>query len=100
MPWETSNRREELPDSWHRIKKAVRERAGGRCEHLFPRGGRCPETGTDCDHIGDRDVHELWNLQWLCGRHHDMKTQQESAEARRLIAAKGRHPVEKPPGLL
>lgn len=98
MPWVTSNRRDELPENWPALRQAVKRRAGGRCEYRFPNGGRCREPGTDADHAGDRNDHDT--LAWLCRRHHDLRTQQQSAEARRIIAAKGRHPVERPPGLL
>lgn len=100
MPWVTSNRRDELPDNWPALRQAVKRRADGRCEYRFPNGGRCREPGTDCDHVGDREDHSPGNLQWLCSRHHQMKTQSQSADARRIIAAKGRHPVERQPGLL
>lgn len=94
----TGARAAELPSDWQQRRRACRDAAGGRCEYRFPRGGRCPEQGTDADHALSRDDHD--HLQWLCRRHHQMKTQQESAAARRVIAAKGRHPVERHPGML
>jgi hypothetical protein len=43
------------------------------------------------------DPADLW---MLCAWHHRKKTEQESAEARRKILAKGKMPVRKHPGLL
>lgn len=94
----TGARKLELPPDWEARRRRCKEAAGGRCEYRFPRGGRCPDPGTDADHASSRDNHD--DLAWLCRRHHQMKTQVESAAARRAIAVKGRHPVERPPGLL
>ena len=100
MPWTTdgsSERRLALPPDWDQRRRKCRDAAGGRCEHRFGNGGRCPEPGTDADHSGDRDDHDT--LTWLCRRHHTMRTQQQSAAARRAILAKAKMPVERHPGL-
>ena len=100
MPWETSNRREELPSNWPQIRQQVGDRDGWVCQ--WPRdGGRrvCGSPANQCDHKNDRDSYALGDLWMLCGFHHKGKTQQESAEARRVIQAKAKHPVERHPGL-
>lgn len=99
MPWETSNRKAELPTGWDAIRTRVLGRDRYRCQ--WPREGRrdgiCGAAATDVDHKLNRDDHRDEALWSLCGWHHSQKTQQESAEARRAIAAKGLHPVEKHP---
>jgi 5-methylcytosine-specific restriction protein A len=102
MPWETtgsSKRRLELPADWSQRREETKRLAGGRCQWRMPNGGRCPEPGTDCDHVGDSWDHSVTNRRWLCRRHHNMHTGQQSAEARRALAAKAKHPVERHPGL-
>lgn len=100
MPWETSNRRQELPPNWYSgIRPRILERDGHRCQWRRTRG-ICGSPANQVDHIGDRHDHSDDNLQALCAWHHRKKTEQESADARRKIAAKGRLPVERHPGLL
>lgn len=86
MPWHTSSRRQQLPPNWNTIRRAVRERADGTCEHPG-----CTAPGTDCDHITDPTDHSLDNLQWLCLPHHKAKTQADLAATR----AKLRHPMNR-----
>lgn len=83
----------ELPANWDReLRPAVRARAGGRCEAQLDTGERCPEQGTDADHIGDRHGHGLANLRWLCPWHHRWRTALQGAEATAKAKAKLRHP--------
>ena len=97
MAWGTRGRT--LPRDWSRRRALTRDRANGRCEWTDEHG-RCPEPGTDCDHVGDRDDHRLSNLRWLCRWHHNIHTAAQSAEARALVDAKRWHPVEPHPGRL
>ena len=98
MPWETSDRKAELPPDWEARRRRCRDAAGGRCQGFDSvTRKRCALPGTDADHRGDPDDHD--DLQWLCGHHHMLKTQQESARARRANQAKLRHPVEVHPAL-
>lgn len=82
MGWETSNRKSRLPSDWARIRADVKARAAGRCEYVG-RAGRCVLPGTDCDHIVRGDDHSLANLQWLCKKHHAIKSSREGGSAPR-----------------
>ena len=98
--WQNQPNRVPLPPDWEQRRIRCREAAGGRCQHLFPNGGRCREPGAECDHIVPRTQggdSEPGNLAWLCERHHKIKSQRESADSRRAIAAKAHHPVEQVP---
>lgn len=105
MPWETdgsSKRRLELPHNWYtEIVPTVKRRDGNVCQWPRPSraGGICGQPGRDVDHKTDRNSHRLEDLWLLCRWHHRKKTEAESAEARRAILDKTRHPVEKNPGL-
>lgn len=84
MAWGPTGR--DLPPDWKRRVAAVRARAGGQCQAPQADGTRCPETGTDCDHITNPHDHSLSNLQWLCRWHHNRKTAAEAAAARQAGA--------------
>lgn len=88
--WKGSNRREELPDDWQVRRLKVKERAGGRCEHVSAAGVRCSRAGTDADHALGRWDHRIEALQWLCPEHHKRKTGQESWAAKRAQRRKGK----------
>lgn len=99
--WSDSIRRAALPSDWPRRRAAVRKRAGERCEATI-RGARCPNRGTECDHItphtqGGTD--DLANLQWLCTPCHRRKTGREAAQARETIRRRRFRPSEPHPGL-
>lgn len=97
--WYKSNRKAEMPPDWEQRRKVVGDRDGWRCQ--WPRTrGICGAPANQCDHRLAPDDHRYEALWMLCRWHHTAKTQQESAAARRLLAEKGRHPVEKHPGLL
>lgn len=106
MPWQTegsSPRRKELPPDWYtRIRPAVLERDEYRCQwpRTERRSGICNSPANQVDHKHDRDSYELADLWSLCRYHHQQKTNQESADARRAIQDKTKHPVERHPGLL
>jgi hypothetical protein len=97
--WAGSNRREELPTNWYtEIRPAVLERDGYRCTAPLRDETRCPEPGTDVDHIGDPNDHSLPNLRLLCSWHHDRKSSAQG-NAARLRPPPLRRPAEKHPGL-
>lgn len=96
-PWAGSNRRQRLPKNWPHLREQTKTRANGQCETALPDGRRCPDQGTDCDHIVAGDNHELSNLQWLCKWHHKQKSAREGQKAARRVSE--RHPKEKHPGL-
>lgn len=88
--WKNSNRRQELPKDWQKIRAIARLRADGRCEHVSASGVRCTRRGTDADHAFDRDNHSPFAIQWLCPEHHKRKTARESWAARAAARYKGR----------
>lgn len=98
--WESSDRKARLPPEWHRLRGHVRKRAGGRCEQILDDGSRCPEVGTDCDHVRAGDDHDPTNLAWLCSTHHAKKSSREGSQALRAATARLRRPAVKHPGLL
>lgn len=67
----------------------INARKGGRF--------RCSAVGTDCDHVIRGDDHSLTNLEWLCARHHSIKTAAEGAEAKAAKRASGRRKPEQHP---
>lgn len=99
MGWETSDRKDRLPDGWETvIRPAVLRRCGGRCEARLPSGARCPRPATDVDHKIAGDDHRLENLQGLCGHHHARKSSREGLAARRAVAGKKKRRQEGHPG--
>ena len=74
------------------IRRAILQRAGGRCQHIDPdTGTRCPAPATVADHIvphaeGGPDT--LANGQALCDPHHDAKTRTEQARGRARRSAR------------
>ena len=98
--WAGSDRRDRLPHNWAELRAAVKARAGGQCEHIkASTGRRCPNPGTDCDHIQRGDDHTVSNLRWLCRWHHSRKSSAEGAEAMRTQRAKLTRPQPKHPGM-
>jgi 5-methylcytosine-specific restriction protein A len=82
VSWETSDRKDRLPENWFKLVAQVKKRAGGRCEWRLKSRARCPRPGTDCDHKNPGDDHSLSNLQWLCAHHHGKKSSAEGRKAR------------------
>ena len=96
MPgWKGSDRRTRLPREWHRLRAIAKRNAGGQCQWV-EHDTRCPQPGTDCDHITAGDDHTPSNLQWLCRAHHLTKSGREgnAAKPSRL------RPTEAHPGAL
>lgn len=87
--WKNSNRRQELPHNWHKIRAAVLLRCGGRCEWTSEDGTRCSRKATDADHAVNRMDHRIESLQGLCPVHHGRKTGEESREGKRAKRRKG-----------
>jgi hypothetical protein len=115
--WSSSNRRNELPADWSRIRAAVARRAHGQCEWVGepfaddqpsanhpepPPNHRCTNAGTDCDHRDNRNDHNINALQWLCHEHHAHKTQAEAQAAANEQRERLTHPTTraKHPGLI
>jgi hypothetical protein len=97
MAWDSSNRREELPDNWDELRREVIRRAGGRCEWRLPRSKRrCPRKGTDVDHFGSKHDHS--KLRLLCADHHADHTARQAREARAQQRQRRYRPSEEHPG--
>lgn len=108
MPWDSSGRRAELPPDWDSLRNQALERDRFLCVwpgRWAPTTRQCKQPATDVDHVrrpvDGLDDHSLSNLQSLCSRHHQWKTNQESAAARREVQAKLQHPDPYPkhPGM-
>lgn len=97
--WETSNRRQELPDNWGELVKAVHARSGGRCEVVRSSGRVCgrPADG-GVDHYLDPFDHRLEALKDTCHWHHSKKTAAEGNAAKALLKAMRKRPAEGHPG--
>ena len=99
MAWsDDSERRALLPSNWGSIVKAVKERDGGRCMFRLPSGKRCPRPGTDVDHKGDRENHDLSNLRLLCEHHHKQVTQAQAWQGKWGRRKKFKRAEEEHPG--
>lgn len=96
MGWDTSDRRQRLPDDWPTRRQVVLTRDGHRCTWVVD-GTRCPDPATDVDHIVNNDDHSYDNLTSLCAPHHRTKTAAEAAAGRRRSGI--RRPTEPHPGL-
>jgi 5-methylcytosine-specific restriction endonuclease McrA len=97
--WAGSTRKARLPVDWERLRQAVLRRCGNRCEWIED-GFRCHDAATDVDHIARGDVHQLSNLQGLCGRHHGLKTSAEAHAAKAELKKLARLPEEQQPGII
>lgn len=97
MAWDTSDRRLRLPPDWPAIRRAVKARAGGRCEYAH-HVAACNGRGTDADHITPGDDHSLGNLQWLSAECHKDKTRRETIARNKSMAALRKRPAEPHPG--
>lgn len=101
--WQGSTRKATLPANWGSLVRQIKVRAGGRCERVKTSSGRrCPNPGTDCDHIvrpADGGSEDLLNLQLLCFFHHREKTSKEGQQARAESQARTQRDKPKHPGL-
>ena len=107
MGWETSDRRQRLPDNWGALVRAVKHRAKAtsklgiaQCEARLPSRKRCPRLGRDVDHRIAGDDHSLNNLQLLCPTHHERKTVREAADGRAAFKQSKYRPSEDHPGTI
>lgn len=92
--WAGSTRHDDLPPGWTALRRQVIERDRGRCRWI-ENNGRCPAPGTDVDHIGDRNDHNLKNLRLLCAAHHARRSSAQGNAARhaRRIRNTETHPA-------
>ena len=98
--WRGSTRKSRLPVDWPRLRRVVLERSGYQCEWVEDSGMRCFAKATDVDHIEAGDLHELSNLQSLCGVHHLAKTGREARAKQLRFKKLSRLPEEKQPGVI
>lgn len=91
MSWHDGNRDRGLPPDWPQLRAAVIRRDGGCCVW-------CGQPGSEVDHIGRRDVHEVHNLRLLCAPCHRRRTSRQGGKAYQaaLKAAKKRLRREEP----
>jgi hypothetical protein len=92
--WRTTPR----PRGWKGLRAQALERDAQQCTWIED-GERCPEPGTDADHIGDPEDHRLDNLRTLCGYHHRKRTALQARAARGPMPSRQR-PRTTHPGLL
>jgi hypothetical protein len=64
------------------IRPAVIARDSGRCRWI-ENNARCPERGTDVDHIDDPLDHSMKNLRLLCSAHHARRTSRQGHAAKK-----------------
>lgn len=88
------------------IKRDVMDRQHGRCNTIDP--NVCTGYIQEYDHvvnvktlgIARADANDPGNIQGLCTPCHKVKTQREARAAAAARSARGRHPVERHPGLI
>lgn len=105
MTWESSDRRQRLPENWGALIRAVKKRAREtspagfeQCEWRLPSRKRCPRTGSEVDHVIPNDDHSLRNLRLLCTHHHGKKSSREGFQAREAFKQSKYRTREEHPG--
>lgn len=106
--WRTAPR----PKGWKsQIIPEIKRRDGGRCTWIvgLENGGswtmwadvrRCPNRGTDVDHMGEPHDHRIEMLRLLCEPHHDTDSSRRANAAKRLKAQQSRRTPPRHPGLI
>ena len=99
--WQGSTRRATLPKDWWRVRWAVLERDGHRCQLREP--DLCVGIAAEVDHIGSRADHRPENLRAACRPCHQHRSSQQGGQAagerRRARVAARRRPPEPHPGM-
>lgn len=100
MAWSTSDRKQELPADWAKIRLRIGARDRWSCQFIEA-GSKCGDRANQCDHIEPGGPHEDWNLRMLCEYHHARKSSGEGGRARAAAIAamklKHQRPEEKNP---
>lgn len=96
MPWDTSDRKAELPPDWQARRIRVLRRDGYKCQARDSRGVKCGAPANQCDHIVHGNNHDEDNLQALCRWHHARKSSAEGNAARRPRASRNRQSEKHP----
>lgn len=80
-PWARSTRSRRLPPNWgSEIRPRILQR-DPICRWKEHGEFVCSAPSAEVDHKYRGDNHQDWNLQGLCKHHHQLKTQEEAAEA-------------------
>ncbi|WP_308426582.1 HNH endonuclease [Streptomyces fuscichromogenes] len=101
-PWSTSRRRATLPRNWATLRRRVIRRDGSQCTARHSDGTRCPEPGTDVDHIVPHSLggsDDMSNLALLCPWHHRAKSGSEGGRAAALTRVSTHRPRQSHPAL-
>lgn len=93
--WGSSDRRQELPPSWHQIRQRILRRDNYKCQINGP---HCAGQATEVDHIVRGTNHEETNLQAACRPCHARKTSRELLDVQRRMRAQRLRPQERHPG--
>jgi 5-methylcytosine-specific restriction endonuclease McrA len=94
--WETSRRRQRLPENWHDIRLPVLRDADWICELQLE--GVCRGTATDVDHIRRGDDHSRENLRAVCFRCHAKKSSMEGHARKKELSQLRKRRQERHPG--
>lgn len=100
MAWTNGTQRTGT-SQWKKLRARAREALEYACQENDDTNN-C-DGPLELDHIQNfkgGGMDDLSNLQWLCRRHHMLKTQREAALARRQRLARGRYPSQAHPGLI
>ena len=96
MGWETSRRRNRLPDNWKTLRNQVLRDDNWICQIQLE--GRCVGTATEVDHVNPGDDHSRENLTSTCWRCHAKKSSMEGLAAKRKKRELNKRPPERHPG--
>jgi 5-methylcytosine-specific restriction endonuclease McrA len=95
MPWDPRNRRD-LPKGWPAIRQRVFKRDQRHCRLRY---AGCIDYASEVDHIGDRNNHDLENLQAACLWCHARKSSRQGHQAQGFGELR-RRPPEQHPGII
>lgn len=96
MPWDTSNRKAELPHDWQARRIRVLRRDSYRCQARDSQGRVCGAWANQVDHIERGNNHDEDNLQALCRWHHARKSSAEGNAAKKPRPRREREPERHP----
>ena len=110
-PDPTGWRTERMPVGWAKIRAPILERDNRRCTWIKgePDGGnfrdranlnRCPNRGSDVDHIGAHNDHSEGNLRTLCVGHHRHRSSVQANAAKKAKGNPRLRPTPRHPGLI
>ncbi|WP_158881966.1 HNH endonuclease signature motif containing protein [Amycolatopsis anabasis] len=95
MPWNTSQRKLELPQDWKHRRRFVLERDRYQCQ---VQGPQCTVQATEVDHIQRGSNHRVQNLRAVCATCHSQKSSTEGLARQAQLRARRARPAERHPG--